>query len=528
MSANPRLLVVDDENVICQACRRIFFRQGFQVEVSTDAVAGLQLAKQGDFAVILLDIKMPKMDGIQFLESLRGVKPDQPVLIITGYPSVPNAAAAIRLGASDYVTKPFTPEEITRSVQRVLGSRKQVQAPEQVPAAGAESPPAPAAQTLFLDEAWFRLEADGSACIGAVLPGLRGAKVQGVRLPRIGEVVYQGLPVAAVLVEDKPPVIVRSPVSGVVAGVNEGLSKAPASVVSDPCGEGWIACVCTTRFEEEASHCKPRRVILVNASPQSAEQQSGMLTSLGCQVRLVPTSEELPGVLREADCQVLLLDGCSLGDSGPDVVGRINALAPSMKVIVLACSDALPEAAYRKHHILYYAVAPFADSEIVDVLDAAFRAPERHPARPERARVAQEAVASIAITNRSGHKIHLLSAPGLLRRNDGLGWLLIQKLQERLFPITVTPGEANVSPASVLKAAGACDRLMVLLAKDSGLLPGGLARDTKPDFGVPPGDAAGKLTMLGVQPDAVGGLSGLDARTTAALAEHIVSEMASY
>ncbi len=92
----------------------------------------------------------------------------------------------------------------------------------------------------------------------------------------------------------------------------------------------------------------------------------------------------------------------------------------------------------------------------------------------------------------------------------------------------MTPGEASITPAAVLKAAGACDRVMVLLAKDGGLLPGSLARDTKAEFGLPSGDNVVRVTTLAVQPDAVGGLSGLDGRTTAALAEHIVREMASY
>lgn len=108
MADTRSMLVVDDEEVVCQACRRIFARQGFQVEANTDARQGLTLATEKDYDIILLDIKMPNMDGIQFLEQLRHKKSDVPVLIITGYPSIPNAAAAMRLGACDYVTKPFT------------------------------------------------------------------------------------------------------------------------------------------------------------------------------------------------------------------------------------------------------------------------------------------------------------------------------------------------------------------------------------------------------------------------------------
>ena len=116
----PRLLVVDDEEVICQGCRRIFSPEGFQVDTSNDPREGLSLAAENDYAVVLLDFKMPGMDGIELLGELRKVRPDVPVIFITGYPSIPDAASAMRLGAADYVTKPFAPKEIVQAVQRVL------------------------------------------------------------------------------------------------------------------------------------------------------------------------------------------------------------------------------------------------------------------------------------------------------------------------------------------------------------------------------------------------------------------------
>ena len=135
----------------------------------------------------------------------------------------------------------------------------------------------------------------------------------------------------------------------------------------------------------------------------------------------------------------------------------------------------------------------------------------------ERQKGASEPISSVSITNRNGHHVQLLAAPGLLWRNEGLGHCLGQRLLAQMLPVVMTPGVANLSPSNILKSATAHDRLMVLLAKDSGLLPGSLARDTKPDFGIDPGDAAGKVTTLSVQPDAMGGLAGLDARTTCCL-----------
>jgi hypothetical protein len=229
--------------------------------------------------------------------------------------------------------------------------------------------------------------------------------------------------------------------------------------------------------------------------------------------------------LKGAEGRVIFLNAPSFGDAGPDLVGLVNQQAPSMRVVVVASPGDPLETAYRKHKILYYAVEPFADGEVPDILSAAFRP---HEAPPERPKGPSEPISSISITNRNGHRVHLLAAPGLLWRTEGLGLLIGHKLLARMLPVVITPGVANLSPANVLKMATAYDRLMVLLARDSGGLPGGLARDTKPDFGVDPGDAAGKVTTLTVQPDAMGGFAGLDARTTEALADHIVREMSVY
>jgi CheY-like chemotaxis protein/glycine cleavage system H lipoate-binding protein len=273
-----RLLVVDAEEVICHACGRIFSRQGFVVEKNTDACEALKWATERTYAAVLLDIKMPKMNGIQFLEKLREHNPEVPVLIMTGYPSIPDAAAAIRLGASDYITKPFTPEEITQAVQRMLGLRRPAETEETRPMAplpaDTEAVAPEGEDFLFLDEAWLRLEKDGSACVGAVLPRLQGAMIESVRVPKIGEVVYQGLPLAGVSVVGKPAIPVLAPVSGVIAAVNERVTADPSLLSSDPCGEGWIACICTTRYESEAANCRPRRLVLVNSDAVTAEKQA--------------------------------------------------------------------------------------------------------------------------------------------------------------------------------------------------------------------------------------------------------------
>jgi electron transfer flavoprotein beta subunit len=120
VSQSQKLLIVDDEDVVCQSCIRILSPHDFETEAYTDPHKGLRQAIENDYDAILVDIKMPQMDGIEFLRALRRVKPDVPVLIMTGYASVGNAAEAVRLRASDFVTKPFTPDEMLSAVRKMI------------------------------------------------------------------------------------------------------------------------------------------------------------------------------------------------------------------------------------------------------------------------------------------------------------------------------------------------------------------------------------------------------------------------
>ena len=285
MSVEPRLLVVDDEEAICEGCTRIFKRQGFGVEKCSDACKGLDLATHSDYSAILLDVKMPGMDGIHFLEALRKTKPAIPVVLMTGYPSIPTAASAIRLGVSDYVTKPFTPEEISQAVHRLLQKDDAVAVATPTAAAGRPRN----VDFRFYHDTWYQAGGEGSLRVGAMIVRPGASKIESIRLPRIGEVVYQGLPLAAVTVAGRPPQTIPAPVSGVVVDVNERSAAIRVSLLTDPCGKGWIACISPTRPDEETKDCRQRRVVLLSRDRESAKQQAAKL--------------QLAGLRRPGDCR---------------------------------------------------------------------------------------------------------------------------------------------------------------------------------------------------------------------------------
>lgn len=119
-----KILVVDDEAVVCESCRRILIREGYQVDTCSDSRTGLRLAELNHYDAILLDLRMPIVDGVRFLERVREVRPGLPVVIITGHASAESDRAFERLGICELIAKPFTPEEITAAVRRAVGEDK--------------------------------------------------------------------------------------------------------------------------------------------------------------------------------------------------------------------------------------------------------------------------------------------------------------------------------------------------------------------------------------------------------------------
>jgi DNA-binding NtrC family response regulator len=116
----PRVLAVDDEEVVCESIRRVLSGEGYDVETTTDAREGLERVNNKAFDLILLDIKMPEIDGIEFLKRASAIAPDTEFVIITGYASIETAVEAIKLGAFDYLEKPVSPPQLIVAAARAL------------------------------------------------------------------------------------------------------------------------------------------------------------------------------------------------------------------------------------------------------------------------------------------------------------------------------------------------------------------------------------------------------------------------
>jgi DNA-binding NtrC family response regulator len=118
------ILVVDDEEVVCRSCERILTEAGHEVSYLLDSTAAVQRIADGDYDVVILDIMMPKVSGLEILQAVKEERPEVDVIMVTGLSQIETAVLSMKLGALDYLAKPFDPDELTMVVARALEGQK--------------------------------------------------------------------------------------------------------------------------------------------------------------------------------------------------------------------------------------------------------------------------------------------------------------------------------------------------------------------------------------------------------------------
>ncbi|UCE99364.1 MAG: sigma-54-dependent Fis family transcriptional regulator [Planctomycetota bacterium] len=124
MSKQANILVIDDEETMRDSCRQALSRDGNRVEVADDGSKGLAMLEKKSFDLVILDLKMPDLSGMEVLKRIKEGDPDALVIVITGYATVESAVEAMKRGAYDFIPKPFTPESLRVIVNRALEKRE--------------------------------------------------------------------------------------------------------------------------------------------------------------------------------------------------------------------------------------------------------------------------------------------------------------------------------------------------------------------------------------------------------------------
>ncbi len=124
MEDKPRILVIDDEMGIREGCRRVLEPAGYLVETAASGQEGLRHVQEGNFDLVLLDVMMPDIRGVDLIEPIHEKDPETVCIIITGYATVELAVQAIKAGAYDFLSKPFTADVLLMTVQQGLERRR--------------------------------------------------------------------------------------------------------------------------------------------------------------------------------------------------------------------------------------------------------------------------------------------------------------------------------------------------------------------------------------------------------------------
>ena len=126
-----QILIVDDDPAICEYMRTLLEKDGFVVSTLSDPTLVEQEVRQNSFHVIILDLMMPKLDGIEVLRRIRAIDSDIAVVIFTAHPNLDSAVASMKLDAIDYIKKPFNVDEFREVLARVMKKKGLARTPEE-------------------------------------------------------------------------------------------------------------------------------------------------------------------------------------------------------------------------------------------------------------------------------------------------------------------------------------------------------------------------------------------------------------
>lgn len=223
------ILVVDDEPAVHALVRKALAPLRFPIDEASGASEALARLDAAPYALIITDLMMPGLDGLQLLELLRERASCVPVLMITGCPTIRTALLAMRLGAQDYLTKPFSSRDLIAPVLRAL-RLSDAQRP-------AECEPANASCLALGDtvclprHAWARLEQDGTFSVGVEASFIQGVgKTSSISCPAVGSIVDQGFEGIRFTSKEGESHAARMPLTGEVLMINELAIRAPAAV----------------------------------------------------------------------------------------------------------------------------------------------------------------------------------------------------------------------------------------------------------------------------------------------------------
>ncbi|MBT3233277.1 MAG: response regulator [Calditrichaeota bacterium] len=257
MDRKLKVLIVDDEPIVLKSIKMHLARDNFEIVTVLQAEDALKELKLKNVDIVLTDLMMPEMDGLEFMAAMKKQKSNAQIIMITGYATISTAIEAKKLGAFDYITKPFTKKELRETVLRLaeiiiatLDSQSNTSSEETLGNQGQKI--VSDRFRIVGDNTWLVREENENVLIGVERPFLISlGRIKSVFLPKVGDNLRQGSSAIQFISFDLKSLELLSPLSGTVVEVNEVVLSNPNTVLQYPYGEGWLLRIKPSRFEEE-------------------------------------------------------------------------------------------------------------------------------------------------------------------------------------------------------------------------------------------------------------------------------------
>jgi DNA-binding NtrC family response regulator len=112
------ILIVDDDRVVLSSCKRVLEAEGHTTCLTSGAKEAIKIVEEKSFDLLLVDVIMPEYDGMYLIGNVREKLPDLPILVMSGYPTPETISSGLHMGATHFIAKPFTPDELIKAVQK--------------------------------------------------------------------------------------------------------------------------------------------------------------------------------------------------------------------------------------------------------------------------------------------------------------------------------------------------------------------------------------------------------------------------
>jgi CheY-like chemotaxis protein len=266
---NPkaRILAVDDEEIILDSFRKILVLAGYSIDTVEKGKEALGLIQKHDYDFVFTDLKMPEMDGVEVTKTVKHLRPDIDVVVITGYASIETAVETMKFGAMDYVQKPFTEDELIDFVNKCLIKRqdkieKQMKPTVRLVTATTEESTSkhefnvPAGIFVSPDHTWVNIEMNGTVRVG-IDDFVRKIieKIDEIELPKLDQKVKKG-DTLFLIKRGNHSFKISSPISGKVTLINTEHLEHPEWISIKPFELSWMCCIEPSDLSEELHSLK--------------------------------------------------------------------------------------------------------------------------------------------------------------------------------------------------------------------------------------------------------------------------------